>query len=77
MGSLGNKKSRTHLAVLLVKVALARVAGKVAWADAEDELEVGARRGERDLRVALAAAVLEADLTLLDRPVSVACVFHL
>lgn len=63
--------------MLLVEVALARVAAEVAGADAEDELEVGAGRREGDLRVALAAAVLEAHLALLDRPVPEARVFHL
>ena len=38
----------------------------------EHQLDVGARAGERDLRVALATPVLEADLALLLGPVPVA-----
>jgi hypothetical protein len=66
-----------YLPMLLVKVALARVAGKVAGADAEDELEVCPRGGKGDFRVALATSVLEAQLALLDRSVPVAGVLNL
>ena len=65
-----------HLPVLLVKVHLPlRVVG--TQAQVEDYLQVRARVGERNLGVALATPVLEADLSLLLRPVSVACVADL
>jgi hypothetical protein len=68
--------ARAHLAGLLLEVAL--FVGHVAGGRrGEDQLEVGAGGGERDLGVALAARVLEADLALLLGSVPVAGVAHL
>lgn len=58
-----------YLAVLLVEVAVA--VGRVRRLHRiEHQLQIGAGRHERQLAVTLAAAVLEADLALLLRPVA-------
>lgn len=62
-----------YLAALFLEVA----ASVVIWRVVEHQLQVGAGGREGDLRVALAAAALEAHLALLRRPVAVPRVPHL
>jgi len=71
------RKVSTYFTVLLVKIAIARVDGVVAWCAAENQLKVGAGRGERDLGMALSTAILKSYLPFFHGPVSVTGVSHL
>lgn len=67
----------TYLAVFLVEIAVVGIDGIVSGCVAKNKLEVGARRRERDLRVAFPTAILETYLTFLERPISVTSISHL
>lgn len=67
----------TYLAALLLKIAIVYVAAVISGRVAENQLEIGARRGERDLRITFPATILKAHLAFLDWSVPIAGVSHL
>mgnify|MGYP004576145243 CR=1 FL=1 len=66
-----------HLATLLFKIAVVNVTGVISGSIAKNELEVCSSCGERNLRVALSTAILEAYLAFFDWSVSVTSVSDL
>lgn len=74
---MGKRAVSTYFAVFLVEIAVVGIDRIVPGRVAENELEVGARRCECDLRVTLPTAILETYLTFFERSVSVTSVSHL
>lgn len=67
----------TYLAALLLKVAIVYIAAVISGRVAENQLEIGARRCERDLRITFPATILKAHLAFLNWSVSIAGVSDL
>lgn len=67
----------TYLATLLFEIAIVDIAAVISGCVAENELEIGPRRGKRDLRIPFPATILKAHLAFLDWSVSVTSVSDL
>lgn len=67
----------TYLSVFLVEITVAWIDGVVSGCVSENELKIGTRRRERDLRVAFSTAILKTYLPFLLRSISVTRISHL
>lgn len=75
LGNFMKDRFETYFAKVLVEIELPLVVNVMvvvwhSWIRIEDELQIDARRGKRDLGVSFSASVLETDFALFLRPVT-------